>query len=61
MLIDPRISFGAPMIKGVPTWVLKGRHEAGESIGDIRDDFSLTAVTPSSLPLIQANPYPSVH
>ena len=42
MLIDPRISFGAPMIKGVPTWVLKGRHEAGESIGDIRDDFSLT-------------------
>ena len=38
VLIDPRISFGAPMIKGVPTWVLKGRYEAGES----RDDFSLT-------------------
>ena len=38
VLIDPRISFGAPMIKGVR--VLKGRHEAGESIGDIRDDFS---------------------
>ena len=40
--IDPRISFGAPMIKGVPTWAIKGRYDAGESIGDMQDDFDLT-------------------
>ena len=41
VLIDPRISFGAPMIKGVPTWVLKGRRRAGESASEIAQDFSL--------------------
>ena len=25
VLIDPRIAFGAPMVRGIPTWVLKGR------------------------------------
>ena len=39
--IDPRISFGAPMVRGVPTWVLKGRWEAGETIPDIIDDFGI--------------------
>ena len=39
--IDPRISFGAPAIKGVPTWVVKGRWEVGESIEDIAEDFNL--------------------
>jgi uncharacterized protein (DUF433 family) len=41
VLIDPRICFGAPTIKGIPTWALKGRWEAGESIKDIGDDFLL--------------------
>ena len=41
VLIDPRLSFGAPTVHGVPTWVLKGRWEAGESIPDIVDDFGL--------------------
>jgi len=41
ILIDPQIAFGAPQIKGVPTWAIKGRQQAGESIADIADDFSL--------------------
>ena len=39
--IDPRVSFGAPTVKGIPTWALKGRWDAGESITDIQDDFGL--------------------
>lgn len=41
--IDPRISFGSPAIHGVPTWTIKGRLDAGESINDIADDFSIQA------------------
>jgi len=41
IIIDPRISYGAPTIGGIPTWVLKGRWEAGESIADIAEDFGL--------------------
>ena len=39
--IDPRLSFGAPTVNGVPTWVLKGRWNAGESLDDIVDDFGI--------------------
>ena len=41
VMIDPRVSYGAPMVKGIPTWVLKGRWDAGESIPDIQEDFAL--------------------
>lgn len=41
VVIDPRIAFGAPNVQGIPTWVLKGRHQAGETVTDIRDDFGL--------------------
>jgi uncharacterized protein (DUF433 family) len=41
IIIDPRVSFGAPNILGVPTWVLKGRWEAGESVPEIAEDFDL--------------------
>ncbi len=41
VVVDPRVSYGAPMVRGIPTWVLKGRWQAGESISDIREDFSL--------------------
>lgn len=37
--IDPRVSFGAPTVNGVPTWAIKGRWDAGESLEDISDDF----------------------
>lgn len=39
--IDPRIAFGAPAINGIPTWAIKGRREAGETIDEIVDDFTL--------------------
>ncbi len=41
VLIDPRISYGSPMVGGVPTWALKGRSLAGESIREIAADFGL--------------------
>jgi uncharacterized protein (DUF433 family) len=41
VVIDPRIAFGAPNVHGVPTWVLKGRYNAGETIADIIEDFNL--------------------
>lgn len=40
--IDPRVSFGAPTVNGVPTWALKGRWDAGETPADIQDDFNLS-------------------
>jgi len=39
--IDPRISFGAPIIRGIPTWVIKGRTIAGETIEEIQHEFDL--------------------
>jgi uncharacterized protein (DUF433 family) len=42
VIIDPRIAFGAPTIRGIATWVIKGRWEAKETKEDIKDDFGLT-------------------
>lgn len=41
IVIDPRVAFGAPTIKGTPTWAISGRWDAGESVKDIADDFDL--------------------
>ncbi len=41
IIIDPRIAFGAPAIKGTPTWIIKGRFNAGESDSDIAEDFRI--------------------
>jgi uncharacterized protein (DUF433 family) len=41
IVIDPRVAFGTPAIGGTPTWVLKGRWEAGESIEEIAEDFGM--------------------
>lgn len=41
VLINPRVAFGAPTVKGIPTWVLRGRWNAGESEEDIQEDFHL--------------------
>jgi uncharacterized protein (DUF433 family) len=41
IVIDPRISFGAPTVKGTPTWVIRSRHDAGESDSDIAEDFGI--------------------
>lgn len=41
ILMDPRIGFGAPTVHGTPTWAIKGRYEAGETIDDIASDFEI--------------------
>lgn len=41
IIIDPRLSFGAPTVKGVPTWILKGRFDAGENDSAIAEDFGI--------------------
>jgi uncharacterized protein (DUF433 family) len=41
IIIDPRVSFGAPAVKGTPTWIIKGRFDAGESDSEIAEDFDL--------------------
>lgn len=39
--IDPRVSFGAPTIRGIPTWTIRGRWRAGENLRDIHEDFHI--------------------
>ncbi len=41
VLIDPRISFGRPNIRGVPVEALRDRYLAGETPVEIADDFEL--------------------
>jgi uncharacterized protein (DUF433 family) len=41
IVIDPRIAFGAPAVKGTPTWIIRGRWNAGESNSDIAEDFGI--------------------
>lgn len=42
IVIDPRLNFGAPSVEGTPTWVIKGRYNAGETDAEIAEDFGLT-------------------
>ena len=42
VVIDPRVSFGAPIVNGLPTWVVKGRWKAGESMDEISEDFGIS-------------------
>jgi uncharacterized protein (DUF433 family) len=42
IVIDPRVSFGAPTVRGVPTWAIRGREVAGEDKKDIAYDFSIS-------------------
>lgn len=41
IIIDPRIAFGAPTVGGTPTWIIKGRFNAGEHDSDIAEDFGI--------------------
>ncbi len=42
VVIDPRNSFGAPTVEGLPTWVIKGRYIAGELMDEIVEDFDVS-------------------
>jgi uncharacterized protein (DUF433 family) len=41
VVIDPRVSYGSPNVRGVPTWILKGRWSAGEVVSEIARDFGI--------------------
>jgi uncharacterized protein (DUF433 family) len=41
IIIDPRVSFGAPSIDGIPTRLIRGRWEGGEPTSFIADDYDL--------------------
>lgn len=41
VVIDPRVQFGRPSVRGVPTWIIAGRAEAGEDIPTIAKDFGI--------------------
>lgn len=41
IVIDPRVAFGTPTIKGVPTWIIVERWNAGEEAKSIANDFSI--------------------
>lgn len=41
VLIDPRISFGAPTVGGTPTWLVRDRWRAGEPLDYIARDLRL--------------------
>jgi uncharacterized protein (DUF433 family) len=45
VLIDPRISFGKPVLVGVgvPTAIVADRHDAGETIAELADDYGCEA------------------
>ena len=40
--VDPRVSFGSPMVRGIPTSILRGRWEAGKTPYEIHEDFDLS-------------------
>lgn len=42
VVIDPSVSLGAPSVEGVPTWVIRERWLAGETLADIVDDFVIS-------------------
>ena len=41
IIIDPRVSFGAPAIEGIPTRLLKMRWQSGEPTHVIADDYDI--------------------
>jgi len=46
IMVDPRVQFGAPVLadSGVPTWVIRERRRAGESLGEIEEGFGVDLV-----------------
>ncbi|MDE2779170.1 MAG: DUF433 domain-containing protein [Chloroflexota bacterium] len=39
--IDPRIAFGEPVVEGIPTRIIKGRWDAGESLAEVGEDYEI--------------------
>lgn len=43
VLIDPKVAFGAPQVRGVKTGILKAHWLSGEDVHDLEEDFDLSA------------------
>jgi uncharacterized protein (DUF433 family) len=43
ILIDPKVAFGAPHVRGVKTGILKAHWLSGEDVSDLVEDFDLSA------------------
>lgn len=41
IVIDPRVGFGAPTVRGLPTEVVFARYEGGEPVAEIADDYEI--------------------
>lgn len=41
ILIDPRVAFGTPSVRGVPTWAIKESWKAGESLEGIQGNYQI--------------------
>lgn len=39
--IDPRIEFGEPIVEGIPTRIIKGRWDSGESMDEVGEDYDI--------------------
>jgi hypothetical protein len=48
IIIDPRISFGAPSVRGTPTWIIKGRYDFSLEVSEIRAALKFEGVIPGS-------------
>ena len=42
VVIDPKVSFGAPTVRGIPTWAVRDRWKAGSDLKEIADDYELS-------------------
>ncbi|WP_337844426.1 DUF433 domain-containing protein [Thermus sp.] len=42
VLLDPRVAFGKPVVRGVRTQVIASRFEAGESPESLAEDYGLS-------------------
>lgn len=41
VVIDPRVQFGRPSVRGIATWIIAARHDAGEDVPTIARDFGV--------------------
>jgi len=41
VVIDPRVQFGRPSVRGVPTWILAERAKSGDSVAYLSKDYGI--------------------
>lgn len=41
VVIDPRVQFGKPSVRGIPTWIVAERYKAGDKVEYLAHDFDI--------------------